>query len=288
MSTQHRLSCCLIVVAAFVMFCPLCSMADSGQGPTKWLQRPDESPNGLDVRAHLAGIGGSLFLADDFLCTSSGPITDIHFWGSWLNDHLPAPKEDGPPADPGNVQFSLSIHQDVPVGPNNLFSRPGDTLWSAAFQRGKFAVQPWKEQVQEHFYDPMKGEVLGTDTVIWQYGFAIPQDKPFVQEKGNIYWLRISAMPEDDSAVLGWKTSTDHWNDDAAYGVMPGIGPITWSELRYPQASSIDPQLWGRSMDLAFALTTVPEPAGALLLAAACGCLMLRLERHSSIDARKS
>src|ERR1700733_819441 len=27
-----------------------------------------------------------IVLADDFLCTNSGFITDIHLWGSWSND----------------------------------------------------------------------------------------------------------------------------------------------------------------------------------------------------------
>ena len=29
---------------------------------------------------------GPWALADDFQCTNTGPITDIHLWGGWLND----------------------------------------------------------------------------------------------------------------------------------------------------------------------------------------------------------
>ena len=41
-------------------------------------QLPDE--NGWDVK----GCEG-ICLADDWECSESGPVTDIHFWGSWKN-----------------------------------------------------------------------------------------------------------------------------------------------------------------------------------------------------------
>ena len=28
-------------------------------------------------------------LADDYLCTQTGPITEIHIWGSWYHDRVP-------------------------------------------------------------------------------------------------------------------------------------------------------------------------------------------------------
>ena len=49
------------------------ALADWNPGdPYKWLQMPDVTSNGVDVSV------GAVGLADDFLCTSSGPITDIH------------------------------------------------------------------------------------------------------------------------------------------------------------------------------------------------------------------
>ena len=44
-------------------------------------QLPD--PNGWDVQAEYP------YLADDWLCTQSGPVNEIHFWCSWKED-LPA------------------------------------------------------------------------------------------------------------------------------------------------------------------------------------------------------
>ena len=52
---------------------------DPGDGhKMHYPQLPDE--DGWDVKA----IDG-ICLADDWLCTESGPVTDIHFWGSWKN-----------------------------------------------------------------------------------------------------------------------------------------------------------------------------------------------------------
>ena len=63
---------------------------------------PDLNPTGLDVLDTLQPFGEQpqwKILADDFLCTQSGPITDIHIWGSWLNNVLPRNAEGVP--DPG-------------------------------------------------------------------------------------------------------------------------------------------------------------------------------------------
>src|ERR1035437_719446 len=59
-------------------------------------------------------------MADDFSCTTAGPITDIHLLGSWLNDAVDS-----------NPVFQLSIYSDVPANPTvpGSFSQPGDMLW---------------------------------------------------------------------------------------------------------------------------------------------------------------
>jgi hypothetical protein len=45
----------------------------------------------------------SRHLADDFPCFSTDYITDIHIWGSWLNDILPGGAAPNP-----NVAFVLA------------------------------------------------------------------------------------------------------------------------------------------------------------------------------------
>ena len=73
--------------------------------PLKWLQIPEQGKEGVDVN------NTQFMLADDFRCTASGPITDIHFWGSFLDDILP-------PEGPGGLIFDVSIWSDVPKGVN--------------------------------------------------------------------------------------------------------------------------------------------------------------------------
>jgi hypothetical protein len=82
---------------------------------TKWVQFPDPTPNGLDVLAAQPAAGAApIILADDFLCTKPGPITDIHIWASWLND-----------TNNCNLPITLSIWTDVPAITNQAPSHPG-------------------------------------------------------------------------------------------------------------------------------------------------------------------
>jgi PEP-CTERM motif len=218
------------------------ALADWNFGdPAKWVQPPDLSPQGLDVLATQPKI-----LADDFLCTQTGPITDIHIWGSWLNDQTRI------------AGFHLSIHGDIPAGPNGP-SMPGAELWSKDFSPGQFTARTFAT-ADEHFFDPNTNTILGPDTQVLQYNFLIPESAAFIQTKGTIYWLDVQAVANaPEPAFFGWKTSSQHFNDDAVWGDTPASGgPITWHEL-------IDPRD-NHSLDLSFVLTTVPEPSGLLLL----------------------
>ena len=86
--------------------------------PAIWVQRPDLSATGLDVLGSypdpfVVGVGDvGMQLADDWR-SSGGPLTDIHIWGSWLNDILPLNSFGG--ADPGAVIFKLRIRTDIPA-----------------------------------------------------------------------------------------------------------------------------------------------------------------------------
>ena len=140
----------------------------------KWIQLPDLSPNGLDVldtiQPNTTPNPQWKTLADDFLCTQSGPITDAHIWGSWLSDFLPVNSAGLP--DPGAVEFKISFWSDVPAGgPVVPYSHPGNLLWTGLFLPGQFKVNPNVLNAQEGFYDPNVGQVIGTDTHVYQYNF---------------------------------------------------------------------------------------------------------------------
>ena len=200
---------------------------------------PDLSELGMDVAAT-----EPMILADDFECTTTGPITNIVVWGSWYRDALPFG------GDPTMLMFFLSMHADIPTNASGQeYSMPGETLWTGMFDPGQFMVEPETPpgSLVEGWYDPSTGiyEPVG-DWTCWRYTFDIDPSTAFVQigstNQPVVYWLDVQAIPMSTEPVFfGWKTSTDHWNDDAVWGQgsEPYAGP--WSEMRYPDQHPMHP-----------------------------------------------
>jgi hypothetical protein len=98
-----------------------------------------------------------------------------------------------------------------------------------------------------------------TDYQMWLYSCPIPAAYWFQQAEGTIYWLDIQATPLAEPARFGWKTSIDHWNDDAVWAMgAEGGDPLTWNELRYPPGHPMFPE----SIDLAFQVQGQPCAPG--------------------------
>lgn len=195
---------------------------------------PDTSTNGLDVWALTPTAVG-----DDFLCQVAGQISGFRVWGSWLNDLVDT-----------NAMFQVSLWSDAPaiVG-QNPFSHPQTLVCSSLFyppqasQSGGAAILRYQyrlfaDNLQENFYNPnlpgLPG-LIGTDTQIWQYDFFPFVPSCFVQDggpfaNGRTYWLTVSYLPSGTSGgnyAFGWKTSTNHWQDAAAFGPNPAWQPLS-------------------------------------------------------------
>jgi hypothetical protein len=200
----------------------------------KWLQIPDITTNGIDVR-----VTDPKILADDFQCKATGPITDIKFWASWLNDVV-APKP----------CFCIGFWGDIPVSITNLYSRPGTQLCYYCFTPGQYTSFPYRSNLFEQFFDPNIPAIIGSDTVIWEYDFHLPYS--CWQTNTNIYWLSITAdcFPTNQF-LIGWKTCPTNWNDDAVYGHVFGTNtPLgDWIDLKRPP-------FYYTSLDLAFEILT--------------------------------
>jgi len=201
-----------------------------------WPQWPDLSPTGVDIGT------SEVSLADDFKCTSTGPIKGIHIWGSFADDVLP---DNGP----GSLRFELSIYSDIPAQGDN-WSRPGELLWTCTFEPAKYSVRKVHDG-PEDWYDPATGLYLpGNHRRAYQYSFCI-EDAPLTQEEGTIYWLGVKELgPANADYKLGWKTTIRRlqWNDDAVYLLT---GESTWSPLTYPEKH----EYTGETLGLAFVIT---------------------------------
>jgi len=157
------------------------------------------------------------------------------------------------------VDFILSFHADIPADESpDGFSIPGDVLWHRTFLAGEFAVYAEASNLQEGYMFPPDIYYWPGDTICWLYKFHVPTDDAFFQwgtpDDSIIYWLDVQAYPHEDGFYFGWKTSIEHWNDDAVWGegFEPYFGP--WYELRYPLGHPYYPE----SIDLAFRLTNDP------------------------------
>jgi hypothetical protein len=269
MSNAKRSFLVLLILLGMAAFAAP-AMADWVEGmPAKWVQLPDLTDTGMDVNATFrpspTGQGGAFpfakVLADDFQCTEPGFITDIHIWGSWLNNQKPTGF---------SFPIKLSIHADVPKGPNNTYSYPATpALWEKVFNPGEYLERPWAT-AHERFYEPNTNQVIGFDDEVFQYNFMIPPALQFFQEgtltAPKVYWLDVQAMlPEP--FVFGWKTSKTQWNDDAVFAdtdvfagppVGPAPAPIFWRDMHDPAT--------GASIDMSFVVNSVPEPGTIVML----------------------
>ena len=220
----------------------------------KWEQLPDTSNTGFDVSAFNNPQYPPVVLADDFLCTETGPIMQIVVYASWYHDVLPY-------GDPRNVYFTLSIHSDIPDpdGPGPEFSKPGDLLWIGS---PTFQVEPYAVGLEEGWFEPPDyyTPYPDGDTICWKYTFELDSTE-FIQqgtpEMPVVYWLDVQAYTEDLGAFFGWKTTLNHWNDDAVWA--NGIDdfqaqPLPWNELRYVYPHPYE----GQSIDLAFEIWGKP------------------------------
>ena len=182
-------------------------------------QLPD--PNGWDVHAT-----APIELADDWHCTETGYVEDIHFWGSWLGDQKGV-----------ITSFIITIYDDIPADQSPTeYSMPGKELWSRE-------VRDWVERGP--YYGDQGWYWCEDDYYQWHdhqqyYQYNVFLAEPWLlQEYCNIYWLGISANVQQGTGTWGWKSSKDHWNDDAAWRV-PGT---QWIDMWEPEPPTTN-QFW--------------------------------------------
>lgn len=229
-----------------------------GEGPQaiKWSQppvryTPPDAYNGWDqysmYRYQIA--------ADDWRCTTPDPVTDIHWWGSFIGWTHPSPPPQGMPA-----AFHIAIWTDVPADPADpgSFSHPGTVIWENLCTTYSWEFVGWD-------FDPREiGTLLQRPPeATFKFTQLLDEWQWFWQEAGdNVYWVSIAAIYDAGQIVeypWGWKTrprSADSPAPDDAVWISDPAAPFVGAQyvsggpLWYPTPAE--------SWDLAFELTTQP------------------------------
>ena len=187
-------------------------------------------------------------MADDWVCFDERPLTDIHWWGSYLNWMEPFPPE--PP-----FGFHIGIWTDIPAGEDDWFSHPG------------MMIHEWWVPYEETMELPVGCDfhpdwMEGPETCFY-YSFLVPDDQWFYQDPGpTVYWISIAA---DYAGMLpnnpwGWKTRPRDLSSpapDDAVRIWAPSEPIPG--MIYEQGEPLfwpDPE---SSWDLAFELSTTGQ-----------------------------
>jgi len=209
MRRTRRCSRAWLLSACLLLVLPVLALADwvpADGHKMHFPQMPDES--GWNVKAM-----NPVMLADDWQCSETGWVKDFHFWGSWKGGLV------------GNIsKFNVVIFEDIPAAPPNIpYSRPGKVLWRHAITN--FIPKPITGATMEGWYDPSTGLILPNDhQTYFQYNIFLPQTQWFHQDVGKIYWLGISADVQGPLPLVtewGWKSTKNHFNDDAVWGTIP-------------------------------------------------------------------
>ncbi|MCK5505584.1 MAG: hypothetical protein KAJ10_10500, partial [Thermodesulfovibrionia bacterium] len=211
-------------------------------GVVKWSQPPD-----METGVNIKSIERPLqpIVADDWQCRDPRPVTDVHFWGSYIGweTHNPGPP---PLPPPGVLGFVIRIYTDVPADPGaNLYSHPGELLY-------EMTINDFSEEL-------FASILLPDDTFEHKFYYSLDLPDPFFQEEGTIYWISIAAIMLDDTLFpWGWETCDPrvHFMDNACW-LVDGV----WKELK--QGTPPIPEWYPHpTVDMAFELTVprLPPP----------------------------
>lgn len=241
--------------------------------PVKWSQPPVEcAPQVFLGWDELSIRDFPPLMADDWLCTDKRPVTDIHWWGSFLEWDTP----ELPPQVP--TAFHFGIWTDVPKDPNHWdsFSHPGEMVWEYTCTNFQWNFAGFdKDPRFTPTIDPSGTTALNSDVIFqptvhdscFQFYCTLPETEWFYQEPGpcgkNVYWLSIAAIYDpttgDPEFPWGWKTRPKYFNDNAIriYEIADGTWPATVGS-NYGSGQPVEFPEWV-SWDLAFELTTNRE-----------------------------
>jgi hypothetical protein len=216
-------------------------------------QLPDLSMWGMDVQVDC----NTTILGDDWECTETGFVSDIHLWFSSLGDGYPT-------VNTINHVY-VAIYSNNPGPP----SMPAELLWEHYYDPDdpEIKIRMVCDDCPQGRYEPETGLYVPMDhQEVWQLNITNIVD-PFEQQAGTIYWLVAWISPEIPMpGFFGWKTSDfftypDPYTgaafmDDAVFANCLIGPPYLWLPNTYPIGHPYE----GQSFDLAFVITTTAIP----------------------------
>ena len=229
-----------------------------GEMDVKWSQppvtyTPSDAFYGWDeYSVYGEDIPETQIVADDWYCATTDPVSDVHWWGSFIGWSQPTP-----PAGTDPLRFHLGIWTDVPAGVEGEFSHPGRMLWEYVCEEYTVEFVGWD-------WDPR--DPTAPPEACFRFDCDLPEYHWFHQGPGeNIYWLSIAADYEASGTAgypFGWTTRPRDPNSAAPDDAVRIYDPT--APTVYP------PSLWGagapiywptpeESWDTAFILTTKEE-----------------------------
>lgn len=189
-----------------------------------WAQLPDMQTTGVGV--NLSGVR----LADDFEATETGPLTEIHFWASFLDNVMPTKSVNG-------LTWEISIYANRPADAIVPWSRPGALLWKTQVVPYSYDFSEISNNVWAAWYDPNTGFYeAGNNNRTWQYDICLDEDDElFETTRGTTYWIEIRDFPDKDARyAIGWKATMRMLQyEDSAVWLDPDLG---WQPIVYPEA----------------------------------------------------
>jgi len=197
----------------------------------KYIQPPDMTL-GWNLQSQWDAIDGepNVIRADNWRCPDGRPITDVHWWGSYLFNTRGSDPIAG---------FEISVHAN---GPDNL---PGQLLYREVFD-----------------FASVGETAAGTDAngeEVFEYKVYLTN--PFQQIEGEIYWLDIVALTPDQKRwpMWGWHTAINEQIEEALRGSAQTTKD--WETEDPTWGGNVANPWQNAEYDMAFELTTIPEPS---------------------------
>ncbi len=243
---NHKLR---VVLTALVLV-GLAAAASARDIPKGVLQLPDMT-SGWNLQSQWDLIDGepNIIRADNWRCPDGRPVTDVHWWGSYYFN-----TDGGNPID----AFEITIYA------NDASNLPGPLLY--------------RQQLSLAAVAETACGLDGNGEEVFQYTAYL--DDPFQQTEGDVYWLAIVALTEGTKRwpMWGWHTAVNTDIDELLRG----------SAQSTKDPGSVNPTFGGQEAnpwqdaqyDMAFELTTIPEPSLVALFGLGMFAIWTRFRRR--------